>query len=95
VDLPKGLNLDNCLPVSLLLQRNLRKLPVRWRNLHIRCLKQHPEWFSQPRKPPSPDRDWNKTLPASQGDAQSWISNLVRQTDARSSFNELLDTPID
>nr|GEZ66935.1 hypothetical protein [Tanacetum cinerariifolium] len=23
---------------------------------------QHPEWFSQPKKPPSPDRDWNKTL---------------------------------
>nr|GFB44180.1 hypothetical protein [Tanacetum cinerariifolium] len=56
---------------------------------------QHPEWFSQPKRPPSPDRDWNKTLPAAQGDAQSWISVLARQTDARSSFNELLDTPID
>nr|GFA43447.1 hypothetical protein [Tanacetum cinerariifolium] len=56
---------------------------------------QHPEWFSQPRRPPSPDRDWNKTLLAAQGDAQSWISDLARQTDARSSFNELLDTPID
>nr|GFB78784.1 hypothetical protein [Tanacetum cinerariifolium] len=56
---------------------------------------QHPEWFSQPRRPPSPDRDWNKTLPAAQGDAQSWISELARQTNARSSFNELFDTPID
>nr|GFA71999.1 hypothetical protein [Tanacetum cinerariifolium] len=56
---------------------------------------QHPESFSQPRRPPSLDRDWNKTLPAAQGDAQSWISDLARQTDARSSFNELLDTPID
>nr|GFB72004.1 hypothetical protein [Tanacetum cinerariifolium] len=56
---------------------------------------QHPEWFSQPRKPPLPDRAWNTTLPAAQGDAQSWISDLARQTDARSSFNELLDTPID
>nr|GFC16253.1 hypothetical protein [Tanacetum cinerariifolium] len=46
-------------------------------------------------RPPSPDRDWNKTLPAAQGDAQSWISVLARQTDDRSSFNELLDTPID
>nr|GEV57150.1 reverse transcriptase domain-containing protein [Tanacetum cinerariifolium] len=45
----------------------------------------HPKWFSQPRRPPSPDRDWNKTLPAAQGDAQSWISDLARQTDARSS----------
>nr|GFD47580.1 hypothetical protein [Tanacetum cinerariifolium] len=25
---------------------------------------QHPEWFSQPRKPPLPDRAWNTTLPA-------------------------------
>nr|GFB20088.1 hypothetical protein [Tanacetum cinerariifolium] len=29
------------------------------------------------------------------GDAQSWISHLAKQADARSSFNELLDTPID
>nr|GEU90556.1 hypothetical protein [Tanacetum cinerariifolium] len=56
---------------------------------------QHPEWFSQPRKPPTPDRDWNITLPAVQGSAQSWISELAKQTDARSSFNELIDTPID
>nr|GFA34133.1 hypothetical protein [Tanacetum cinerariifolium] len=48
-----------------------------------------------PRKPPTPDHDWNKTLPAAQGNAQSWISALAKQTDARSSFNELLDTPID
>nr|GEY66209.1 hypothetical protein [Tanacetum cinerariifolium] len=25
---------------------------------------QHPEWFSQQKKPPTPDRDWNKTFPA-------------------------------
>nr|GEW19913.1 hypothetical protein [Tanacetum cinerariifolium] len=56
---------------------------------------QHPEWFSQPRRPPTPDRDWNITLPAAQGNSQSWISVLAKQTDARSSFNELLDTPID
>nr|GFA69873.1 hypothetical protein [Tanacetum cinerariifolium] len=56
---------------------------------------QNPEWFSQPRRPPSSDRAWNTTLPAAQGDAQSWISDLARQTDARSSFNELLDTLID
>nr|GFB25845.1 hypothetical protein [Tanacetum cinerariifolium] len=31
----------------------------------------HPEWFSQPKRPPSSDRDWNKTLPVAQGDAQS------------------------
>nr|GFD11892.1 hypothetical protein [Tanacetum cinerariifolium] len=56
---------------------------------------QHPKWFSQPRKPLTPDRDWNKTLPAIQGSAQTWISELAKQADSCSSFNELLDTPID
>nr|GFC38066.1 hypothetical protein [Tanacetum cinerariifolium] len=46
---------------------------------------QHPEWFSQPRKPPTPDCNWNKSLPAAQGNARSWISALAKQTDARSS----------
>nr|GEZ23750.1 hypothetical protein [Tanacetum cinerariifolium] len=55
----------------------------------------HPEWFSQPEKPPTPDRDWNKTLPAVQGSTQTWISELAKQDDSRSSFNELLDTPLD
>nr|GEZ14102.1 hypothetical protein [Tanacetum cinerariifolium] len=56
---------------------------------------QHLEWFSQPKKPPTPDHDWNKTLPAVQGSTQTWISDLAKQTDSRSSFNELLDTPLD
>nr|GFB48104.1 hypothetical protein [Tanacetum cinerariifolium] len=30
---------------------------------------QHPEWFSQPSRPPTPDRDWNKSVPAAQGEA--------------------------
>nr|GEZ57618.1 hypothetical protein [Tanacetum cinerariifolium] len=56
---------------------------------------QHPEWFSQPKKRPTPDRDWNKTLPVAQGSTQSWISDLAKKADSRSSFNELLDTPLD
>nr|GEV56050.1 hypothetical protein [Tanacetum cinerariifolium] len=56
---------------------------------------QHLEWFSQPKKPPTPDRDWNKTLPAVQGSTQTWISELAKLADTRSSFNELLDTPLD
>nr|GEX12854.1 hypothetical protein [Tanacetum cinerariifolium] len=56
---------------------------------------QHPEWFSQQQKPPTPDCDWNKTLPATHGSIQPWISKLVERTDSRSSFNELMDTPLD
>nr|GEV22182.1 hypothetical protein [Tanacetum cinerariifolium] len=32
---------------------------------------------------------------AVQGSTQTWISELVKQADSRSSFNELLDTPLD
>nr|GFC08269.1 hypothetical protein [Tanacetum cinerariifolium] len=56
---------------------------------------QHSKWFSQPKKPPTPDRDWNKTLPAAQGSTQTWISELAKQADSRSSFNKLLDTLLD
>nr|GEV91827.1 hypothetical protein [Tanacetum cinerariifolium] len=56
---------------------------------------QHPEWFSQPKKPLTLDRDWNKTLPAVQGSTQTWISELAKQADSHSSFNELLYTPLD
>nr|GEX06389.1 retrovirus-related Pol polyprotein from transposon TNT 1-94 [Tanacetum cinerariifolium] len=56
---------------------------------------QHPEWFSQQKKPPTPDRDWNKTLLATHGSIQSWISKLAKQSDSRSSFNELMDTLVD
>nr|GFA75060.1 hypothetical protein [Tanacetum cinerariifolium] len=48
-----------------------------------------------PQKPPSLDRDWNKTLPAIHRSIQPWISKLAKQADTRSSFNELMDTPLD
>nr|GEW86694.1 hypothetical protein [Tanacetum cinerariifolium] len=56
---------------------------------------QLPKWFSQQKKPPTLDRDWNKTLSATHESIQPWISELAKQTDSRSSFNELMDTPVD
>nr|GEY05968.1 hypothetical protein [Tanacetum cinerariifolium] len=41
------------------------------------------------------DHDWNKTLPAVYESIQPWISKLAKQADTRSSFNELMDTPLD
>nr|GEX12763.1 hypothetical protein [Tanacetum cinerariifolium] len=41
------------------------------------------------------DRKWTKTLPATNGSIQPWISKLAKQTDSRLSFNELMDTPVD
>ncbi|GJW07639.1 hypothetical protein Tco_1570062 [Tanacetum coccineum] len=49
----------------------------------------------KPTKPQTPDRDWNKTLPAAHGAIQPWINNLAQKEDTRDSFNELMDTPLD
>nr|GFA40872.1 hypothetical protein [Tanacetum cinerariifolium] len=35
---------------------------------------QHPEWFSQPRRPPSPDHDWNKTLLDFSNFIMNWLN---------------------
>nr|GFA78064.1 hypothetical protein [Tanacetum cinerariifolium] len=56
---------------------------------------QHLEWFSPQQKPPTPDRNWNKTVLATHGCIQPWISELAKRSDSRSSFNELMDTPLD
>nr|GEY83914.1 hypothetical protein [Tanacetum cinerariifolium] len=55
---------------------------------------QHPKWFSQKQKPPYPNRDWNKTVPATYRSIQPWITELAKQTDSRSSFKKLMDTPL-
>nr|GEX16581.1 RNA-directed DNA polymerase, eukaryota [Tanacetum cinerariifolium] len=49
----------------------------------------------KPAKPPTPDRDWNWTLPAIHGPIQPWISTLARNEDPCESFNELMDNPLD
>ncbi|GJT23567.1 hypothetical protein Tco_0893504 [Tanacetum coccineum] len=51
--------------------------------------------FHKPAKLPTPDRDWNKTLPAAHGPVQPWLSTLAQKEDTRESFNELMDTPLD
>ncbi|GJV51598.1 hypothetical protein Tco_1447339 [Tanacetum coccineum] len=38
----------------------------------------------KPAKPPTPDRDWNKTFLANHGPIQPWISTLARNEDPRS-----------
>nr|GEX85027.1 hypothetical protein [Tanacetum cinerariifolium] len=56
---------------------------------------QHPEWFQQQKKPPTPDRKWNKTFSATHESIQPLISELAKQAESRSSFNELMDTHVD
>ncbi|GKA16092.1 hypothetical protein Tco_0695839 [Tanacetum coccineum] len=44
----------------------------------------YPDWFQKPTKLPSPDRDWNKTLPDAHGPVQPWLSSLAQKEDPRS-----------
>ncbi|GJU20021.1 hypothetical protein Tco_1153363 [Tanacetum coccineum] len=55
---------------------------------------QHPDWFQKPAKLPTPNHDWNKSLPAVHGPVQPWLSNLAREEGPRKSFDELMDTPL-
>ncbi|GJX26101.1 hypothetical protein Tco_0232397 [Tanacetum coccineum] len=54
-----------------------------------------PDWFQQPKRLPSPDRAWNKSVPADHESVQPWLSNLARRQDPRESFDELTDTTFD
>ncbi|GKE67023.1 hypothetical protein Tco_1521184 [Tanacetum coccineum] len=40
-----------------------------------------PDWFQQPKRLPSPDRAWNKSVPADHESVQPWLSNLARRQD--------------
>ncbi|GKE54795.1 hypothetical protein Tco_1489951, partial [Tanacetum coccineum] len=42
---------------------------------------QFPDWFQRPTKLPSPDRDWNKTLPNAHGPGQPWLKVYKATTD--------------
>nr|GEW48848.1 hypothetical protein [Tanacetum cinerariifolium] len=55
----------------------------------------HPNWFQKKAKPPTPDRDWNKTFPATHGRIQPLISNLANKDDSLTLFNKLMDTLVD
>ncbi|GKC20599.1 hypothetical protein Tco_1022749 [Tanacetum coccineum] len=54
-----------------------------------------PDWFQQPKRLPSPDRAWNKSVPADHESVQPWLSNLARRQDPQESFDELTDTTFD
>ncbi|GJV61247.1 hypothetical protein Tco_1467347 [Tanacetum coccineum] len=54
-----------------------------------------PDWFQQPKRLPSPDRAWNKSVPTDHESVQPWLSNLARRQDPRESFDELTDTTFD
>ncbi|GJY03631.1 hypothetical protein Tco_0369571, partial [Tanacetum coccineum] len=53
------------------------------------------DWYKKPKQPPTPDPDWNKRQQVDFRPSQTWISNLARAEKPPTSFDELMDTPID
>ncbi|GJR41187.1 hypothetical protein Tco_1216871 [Tanacetum coccineum] len=54
---------------------------------------QFPDWFQRPTKLPSPDRDWNKTLPNAHGPVQPWLTFVMNRLKVDTLTPELLTGP--
>nr|GEV13475.1 hypothetical protein [Tanacetum cinerariifolium] len=52
-------------------------------------------WFKKPERPLTLDPDWNKSKSVDFRPPQTWISNIARAEKPPTSFDELMDTPID
>ncbi|GJQ92624.1 hypothetical protein Tco_0003763 [Tanacetum coccineum] len=52
-------------------------------------------WFKKPERPPTPDSDWNKRQQVDFRPPQTWISQVARAKEPRTSFDELMDTSFD
>ncbi|GJS93122.1 hypothetical protein Tco_0800090 [Tanacetum coccineum] len=53
------------------------------------------DWFKKLEQPPTPDPDWNKRQHVDFRPPQTRISNIARAKNPPTSFDELMDTPID
>ncbi|GJT61575.1 hypothetical protein Tco_1005108 [Tanacetum coccineum] len=53
------------------------------------------DWFQTPKKPPTPDRAWNKSKSIDSRPPQKWISTIAKARQPPRTFDELMDTPID
>ncbi|GKA96952.1 hypothetical protein Tco_0824846 [Tanacetum coccineum] len=53
------------------------------------------DWYKKPERPPNPDPDWNKRQHVDFRPPQTWISVTARAEKPPTSFDELIDSPID
>ncbi|GJS13571.1 hypothetical protein Tco_0408043 [Tanacetum coccineum] len=52
------------------------------------------DWFKKPERPPTPDPDWNKRQHVDFRLPQTWFSQVSRAKKPTTSFDELINTPI-
>nr|GEX57967.1 hypothetical protein [Tanacetum cinerariifolium] len=53
------------------------------------------DWFKKPKQPLTHDPNWNNRQHVDFRQPQTWISNITRVKNPPTSFDELIDTPID
>ncbi|GKC00173.1 hypothetical protein Tco_0986309 [Tanacetum coccineum] len=53
------------------------------------------DWFKKPKRPPTPDLDWNTTMTVDFRPPQTWISKIAKAGKPPLTFDELMSTPID
>ncbi|GKA09733.1 hypothetical protein Tco_0689166 [Tanacetum coccineum] len=53
------------------------------------------DWFKKPERPPTPNPDWNKRQNINFRPPQTWTSQVARAEEPPTSFDELINTPID
>ncbi|GJX92309.1 hypothetical protein Tco_0345635 [Tanacetum coccineum] len=53
------------------------------------------DWFKKPKRPSTPDPDWNKRKYVDFRPPQTWISDIAHAEKPPTSFDELMDTLID
>ncbi|GKC33460.1 hypothetical protein Tco_1040754, partial [Tanacetum coccineum] len=53
------------------------------------------DWFKKPKRPPTPDPEWNTCKTVDDGPTQNRLSDLAKAEKPSKMFNELMSTPID
>ncbi|GKC85788.1 hypothetical protein Tco_1141505 [Tanacetum coccineum] len=53
------------------------------------------DWFKKPKRPPTPNPEWNTGKTVDDEPTQKWLSDLAKVEKPSKTFNELMSTPID
>ncbi|GKB00261.1 hypothetical protein Tco_0828254, partial [Tanacetum coccineum] len=53
------------------------------------------DWFKKPKRPPTPDPEWNEYKTVDSKPTQKWLSDLAKAKKSSKTFDDLISTPID
>ncbi|GKE41271.1 hypothetical protein Tco_1464676 [Tanacetum coccineum] len=53
------------------------------------------DWFKKPKRPPTPDPEWNKCKTVDNNPTQKWLSDLAKAEKPSKTFDDLMSTLLD